>query len=63
MKRELREFYLKVIVRFELLDTPGDEITPRSDEVRKYFENHSIGHGNLLLTTADRRRLTAAGAT
>jgi hypothetical protein len=47
MQGKLRKFDFEIVIRFELLDTPGDEITPGSDEIRKYFEHQSIRHGNL----------------
>ncbi len=31
----------------QLFNTPGDEITPRSDIVGKYFKNFLLGHGLL----------------
>jgi hypothetical protein len=33
MKRELRELDRQIVFRFEFLDTPGDEIAPRSNKV------------------------------
>ena len=44
MKRELRELDRQIVIRFEFLDTPGDEIAPRSDEVGKHFKNERLGH-------------------
>ncbi len=44
MKRELRELDREIVFCFEFLDTPGDEITPGSDKVRKHFENERLGH-------------------
>ena len=44
MKRELRELDRQIVIRFEFLDTPGDEIAPGSDEVGKHFENERLGH-------------------
>ena len=44
MKRELRELDRQIVIRFEFLDTPGDEIAPRSDKIGKHFENERLGH-------------------
>ena len=44
MKRKLRELSLESVIRFEFLDTPGDEIAPGSDKVGKHFENERLGH-------------------
>ena len=33
MKRELGELDGQIIIRFEFLDTPGDEVAPGSDEI------------------------------
>jgi hypothetical protein len=44
MKRELRELDRQIVIRFEFLDTPGDEIAPGSDKVGKHFENERLGH-------------------
>jgi hypothetical protein len=42
MERELRKFDLKVIIRFEFLDTPGDEVAPGSNEIGKDFEHKRL---------------------
>jgi hypothetical protein len=61
MKGKLGEFNVQIEICFKLLDTPGDEITPGSDKVGKYFENQSIRHKNLLCeSTAERRQPAAA---
>jgi len=39
MQRELSEFDFETEFPFEFLDTPGDEVAPRSNEIGKYFEN------------------------
>ena len=44
MKRKLRELDRQIVIRFEFLDTPGDEIAPGSDKVGKHFENERLGH-------------------
>ena len=49
MKRKLRKFDRYAVIRFELLDTPGDEVAPRSDKVGKHFENERLGHNPSLL--------------
>ena len=50
MKRELRELDRQIVIRFEFLDTPGDEIAPGSDEVGKHFENERLGHNPSVLS-------------
>ncbi len=44
MQRKLRELDRQIVIRFEFLDTPGDEIAPGSDKVGKHFENEWLGH-------------------
>ena len=44
MKRELRELDRQIVIRFEFLDTPGDEIAPGSNKIGKHFENERLGH-------------------
>ena len=44
MKRELCELDFQIVIRFEFLDTPGDEVAPGSDKVGKHFENERFGH-------------------
>ena len=44
MQWKLRKFNFEIVFRFEFLDTPGDEIAPGSDKVRKHFENERLGH-------------------
>jgi hypothetical protein len=46
MKRELRELDRQIEIRFEFLDTPGDEIAPGSNKVGKHFENERLGHNS-----------------
>jgi hypothetical protein len=50
MKRELRELDRQIVICFEFLDTPGDEIAPRSNKIGKHFENERLGHNPSLLT-------------
>ena len=59
MQWKLRELNGEIVICSEFLDTPGDEITPGSDEIRKYFEHELIRHNLSLMTTADRRRQSA----
>ena len=47
MKRELRELDRQIVIRFEFLDTPGDEIAPGSNKIGKHFENERLGHNPL----------------
>jgi hypothetical protein len=49
MKRELSELDRQIVIRFEFLDTPGDEIAPGSDKVGKHFENERLGHNSSVL--------------
>jgi hypothetical protein len=42
MQGELRKFDLKIIVRSEFLDTPGDEVAPGSNEIGKNFEHKRL---------------------
>jgi len=39
MEREVGEFDSETVFVFEFLDTPGDEVTPGSDEVGKDFQD------------------------
>jgi hypothetical protein len=53
MKRKLRELDREIVIRFEFLDTPGDEIAPRSNEIGKDFENQRLCHDWLLSLVFD----------
>ncbi len=44
MKRKLRKLDRQIVIRFEFLDTPGDEVAPGSDEIGKDFENEFFCH-------------------
>ena len=59
MKRELRELDRQIVILFEFLDTPGDEVAPGSDEVGKHFKNERFGHNPsvFLVTLWDNRIL------
>jgi hypothetical protein len=48
MQRELSELDLQTIIFSEFLDTPGDEVTPRSNKIGKEFENERLRHVLLL---------------
>ena len=48
MKRKLSEFDLQAVIFLKFLDTPGDEVAPGSNEVRKNFENDRFRHDHLL---------------
>jgi hypothetical protein len=52
MKRELSELDRQIVIRFEFLDTPGDEIAPGSNKIGKHFENERLGHNPLRLAAA-----------
>jgi hypothetical protein len=49
MKREMRKFDRQIILFFEFLDTPGDEVAPRSNEIGENFEHERLRHSCLLL--------------
>jgi hypothetical protein len=44
MERKVGELDLQTVVLFEFLDTPGDEVAPRSDKIGKDFENERLRH-------------------
>jgi hypothetical protein len=48
MKGKLGELDRQTIVRFEFLDTPGDEIAPGSNKIGKDLENEPLRHDRLL---------------
>jgi len=48
MERKVRELDREVVIRFEFLDTPGDEVAPGSDEIGKDFKYERLRHGRLL---------------
>jgi hypothetical protein len=48
MERKVGELYRQTVIRFEFLDTPGDEVAPGSDEIGKDFKHERLGHRNLL---------------
>jgi hypothetical protein len=56
MQRKLRPLNAHTISGFEFLDTPGDEIAPGSNEIRKDFEDDWLGHVNLLPICFDSSR-------
>jgi hypothetical protein len=39
MERELSELDLQTVIFSEFLDTPGDEVAPRSNEIGEHFED------------------------
>ena len=49
MERELRKLDFQVVIIFQFLDTPGDEVAPGSDEIREYFEDERLGHNTSVL--------------
>jgi len=55
MERELSEFDFQIVIRFEFLDTPGDEVAPGSNEIGKDFKNKWISHGRLLIFLCSNR--------
>jgi len=48
MERKVGELDRQAVIRFEFLDTPGDEVAPGSDEIGKDFKHKRLGHRNLL---------------
>jgi hypothetical protein len=48
MKGKMRKFDRQTVLVFEFLDTPGDEIAPRSDEIGENFEHKRLSHRCLL---------------
>jgi hypothetical protein len=48
MKREMSDFDLQTVVGLEFLNTPGTEVAPRSDVVRKDLKNGKLSHDLLL---------------
>jgi hypothetical protein len=48
MQWKLRPLHRQTVLGFEFLDTPGDEIAPRSNEIGKDFQDERLRHGNLL---------------
>jgi hypothetical protein len=53
MQGELSELDCQSVITFEFFDTPGDEIAPGSNEVRKDFEHKRLRHGRLLAEDSD----------
>lgn len=47
MKREMCELDRQLVIVFQFLDTPGDEITPGSNEIGKNFEYKRFRHNGL----------------
>ena len=47
MKRKLSEFDLQAVIFFQFLDTPGDEVAPGSDKIRKHLKNQRLRHNHL----------------
>jgi len=39
MERKVGELDRQIVIGFEFLDTPGDEVAPGSNEIGKDFEN------------------------
>jgi hypothetical protein len=52
MQRELSELDLQTVILFQFLDTPGDEVAPRSNKIGKNFENERLRHDRLLSLSA-----------
>ena len=52
MERELGELDLQTEIFLQFLDTPGDEVAPRSNKIGKNFENERFRHDRLLSLSA-----------
>ncbi len=52
MQRELSELDLQTVILLQFLDTPGDEVAPRSNKIGKNFENERFRHDRLLSLSA-----------
>jgi hypothetical protein len=52
MQWKLSELNLQTVILFQFLDTPGDEVAPRSNKIRKNFENERFRHDRLLSLSA-----------
>jgi hypothetical protein len=48
MQRKLGKLDLQPVVLLQFLDTPGDEVTPRSDKIGEYFQDQWLRHDFLL---------------
>ena len=49
MEREVGELDRHIVLRFEFLDTPGDEVAPGSNKIGKYLKNQRLRHKHLRL--------------
>jgi hypothetical protein len=52
MQWELSELNLQTVILLQFLDTPGDEVAPRSNKIGKDFENERLRHDRLLSLSA-----------
>jgi hypothetical protein len=52
MQWELSELDLQTVILLQFLDTPGDEVAPRSNKIGKNFENERFRHDRLLSLSA-----------
>jgi hypothetical protein len=52
MQRELSNLDPQTVILLQFLDTPGDEIAPRSNKIGKNFENERFRHDRLLSLSA-----------
>ena len=53
MQWELSELNLQTVILLQFLDTPGDEVAPRSNKIGKNFENERFRHAYTRLYFAD----------
>jgi hypothetical protein len=50
MQWEMSELNLQTVILLQFLDTPGDEVAPRSNKIGKNFENERFRHDRLLFS-------------
>ena len=59
MQWELSELDLQTVILLQFLDTPGDEVAPRSNEIREDFEHERLRHIGLHLFSELNRSIKA----
>ena len=62
MERKVSELDRQIVIRFEFLDTPGDEVTPGSDEIGKDFQHERFRHDRLLIFLCSNRSSCSNGS-
>jgi hypothetical protein len=65
MERKVNELDRETVIVLQFLDTPGDEVAPGSNEIRKYFKRSNSGIKTSLrvqlFQSLNRSRLSKAG--